>query len=115
MRIWPKLRSLLFRNKLDAEMTEEMQSHVELQTEHNLKAGMNPDEARYAALRQFGNVSSIQERAREGRGWVWLEQFGKDVRYAVRSLRRSPSFTLTAEELSWAKLSTAINFVLGNA
>ena len=45
-------------------MDAEMRLHVELQTELNVKAGMDTDEARYAALRQFGNVASLQERAR---------------------------------------------------
>jgi putative ABC transport system permease protein len=95
MKLLRKLRSLFRKDQLDAEMSEEMRLHVELQTEVNRKAGMNPEEARYAALRQFGNVASIQEQAREGRGWVWLEQAGKDAGVAVRRLKRSPSFFLT--------------------
>ncbi len=89
-----RLRALFRKGKLDAEMGEEMRHHVELQTELNRKAGMNPDEARYAALRQFGNVASLQERAREGRGWVSLEQLGKDFRFAARSLGKAPGYTL---------------------
>jgi hypothetical protein len=78
-------------------MADEMRAHVELQTERNIAAGMNADEARFAALRQFGNVASLQERAREQRDGsvvVWLEQLGQDVRYAFRQLARSPGFTL---------------------
>jgi predicted permease len=85
--------NLFRRRKLDAEMTEEMRLHVELQTERNMAAGMKPDEARFAALRQFGNVASIQERAREVRHWVWLEQLGQDLRYSLRSLGKSPGYT----------------------
>ena len=48
-------------------MAEEMRHHVELQTELNRRAGLNPDEARYAAQRKFGNVGSIQEQARAGK------------------------------------------------
>ncbi len=96
MRWLRKLRSLFRKESLETEMADEMQAHLEFQIERNLKAGMKPDEARYAALRQFGNVASVQEQAREARGFVWLEQFGKDLRYAARSLRRSPSFTVTA-------------------
>jgi len=94
MRIWSKFRSLLLKSKLEAEMTEEMRHHVELQTELNIKAGMKPDDARYAALRQFGNVASIQAQAREQRGWLWLVQLVQDLRLAVRSLRRSPGFSV---------------------
>ena len=80
MNLFRKLRALLCRRKLDAEMTEEMRHHVELQTELNVKAAMNPDEAGYSALRQFGNVALIQERARGGRGWVRVERTIQDLR-----------------------------------
>lgn len=73
-------------------MADEMRHHVELQTELNIRAGMNAEDARYAALRQFGNVAVIQEQAREVRGWVWLEQLGSDLRHGVRSIRKSPGF-----------------------
>jgi predicted permease len=96
MSLLTKFRAFLRRGKLDAEMTEEMRHHVELQTELNLKAGMSRENARYAALRQFGNVAIIQEQAREARGWVWLEQFGQDLRFAGRMLWNAPGTTLTA-------------------
>ena len=91
-----KLRALFRKEKLDSEMAEEMRHHVELQTGLNLKAGMNPDEAHYAALRQFGNLAGIQEQAREGRGWVWLEQLGRDLAQGVRMIRKHPGFSALA-------------------
>jgi len=96
MKLLRKIFALFRRRKLDAEMSEEMQHHVELQTGRNLEAGMNPDEARYAALRQFGNVASIQEQAREIRNWVWLEQLLQDLFYAGRTLAKAPGFTVVA-------------------
>lgn len=77
-------------------MNEEMQAHLDGLTERNLAAGTTPDEARYAALRTFGGVAQIAEKARDERRSIWFEQLGRDVRYAVRSLARSPSFTITA-------------------
>jgi putative ABC transport system permease protein len=95
MKFLRKFRSLFRRDKLDAEMTEEMRLHVELQAERNIAAGMSPAEARHAALRRFGNVASVQEQCREQRGWVWLENWTRDLRLAVRALGRSPGFSLS--------------------
>src|SRR5216117_4093046 len=77
-------------------MDEEMRSHIELQTQENIDAGMNPEEARYAALRQFGWVESIKETCRERRGVSWIENFTQDVRYGLRMLLKNPGFTATA-------------------
>ena len=77
-------------------MQEEMAAHLELQTEANRARGMDAEEARYAALRQFGGVAQVQERCREQRGWLWLENLGRDLRLAARMLVRSPGFAVTA-------------------
>ncbi len=91
-----KIAALFRRGKLDAEMAEEMRAHIELQTDRNIAAGMDPDEARYAALRQFGNVGSIQEQAREVRRLRWLEDFFQDFRHGARLLLKNPGFTAAA-------------------
>ncbi|HWA09647.1 MAG TPA: ABC transporter permease [Opitutaceae bacterium] len=96
MKFFRKIRTLFRRRKLDSEMAEELRAHLEQQTEHNLAAGMSPEEARAAAQRQFGGVEQIKERARDQRGLVWLEHALRDVRYAFRSLVKSPSFAVTA-------------------
>lgn len=75
-------------------MAEEMRHHLEEQTARNVQAGMPLREAGHAARRQFGNVVSVQERARQARGWPALEDFLRDARLALRMLGRSPGFAV---------------------
>jgi putative ABC transport system permease protein len=91
-----RLRGLFGRKRLDRELDEEVRFHLESQIEDNLESGMSPTEARYAALRSFGAIGPLKETYREQRTVVWVETIAQDVRYALRTLRRSPAFTLTA-------------------
>jgi predicted permease len=93
MKFVRKLLSLLRRDSFDAEMTEEMRHHVELQTELNMKKGLVAEDARYAAFRQFGGVVQVQEQCRDARRFLWTEQFLQDARHATRSLLKTPGFT----------------------
>src|SRR5438874_3615403 len=91
-----RTRAFFQKQKLDARMDDEMCSHIEMQTQENIEAGMKPEEARYAALRQFGWVESIKEACRDQRGVNWIENLGTDVRHATRMLRKNPTFTAVA-------------------
>jgi hypothetical protein len=91
-----RFRALFQKEKMDARMNDEMRSHIEMQTQENIEAGMKPEEARYAALRQFGWVESIKETCREQRGVGWIEDFGQDIRYGARMLYKHPAFTAIA-------------------
>ncbi len=95
-RIQSRLTALFHKRKLDADMAEEMRSHIELRTQEHIEAGMNPEEARYAALRQFGRTESIQETCRDQRGVSGLENLLQDLRFGARQLRRNPGFTAVA-------------------
>jgi putative ABC transport system permease protein len=92
-RLRTRFRALFKKGELDLEMEEEMRAHIELRTQANIEAGMNPGEARLAALRQFGWTESIKETCREQRGTLWLEQALQDLQYGWRTLWKSPGFT----------------------
>src|SRR4249920_1543314 len=96
MSLFQKLRALFRKDSLDREMSEEMRTHIELQAERNRAAGMEPDEARYKAQRQFGHAEGIKETVRDARGIPWLEELVADFRYGARQLRKAPGFATVA-------------------
>ena len=75
---------------MDAEMGEELQFHLEMETKKNLEAGMEPAEARRQARIAFGGVDRFEEKTREERGVMPVEDLARDLRFAFRNLRKSP-------------------------
>src|ERR1700754_1348004 len=91
-----RLRGLFRKRKLEDELANELQSHLEMQIADLVRQGMSPAEARYAALRKFGGVDQVKETYRDRRTLPWIETFLRDLRYGLRMLRRSPGMTAVA-------------------
>jgi predicted permease len=84
------------RRRRQAELEEEIRSHLAEAAGERVAAGETPDEAAFAARREFGNPTLVTEVTRQMWGGVWLDQLWQDLRLAVRSLRRTPAFAVVA-------------------
>ncbi len=84
------------RDARDAELTEELHAHLEMAVAQRIERGESPAVARNNALREFGNVTHVAEVTRDMWGGASFDAFTRDVRYAARGLRRSPTFTAVA-------------------
>ncbi|HYV10223.1 MAG TPA: ABC transporter permease [Pyrinomonadaceae bacterium] len=91
-----KLRGLFLKRRLDEEMQEEIDAHLEMQIEDHLRQGMSPEEARYLALRKFGGIEQVKETHRDRRSLSSIETLLRDLNYGFRMLRRSPGVTAVA-------------------
>ena len=98
--VWDGLRSRLAdfqrRRNRENDLDRELQSHLELEAEEQEESGLSSEDARYAARRAFGNTTLVKEDVRAMRSGFWLEQLARHVKYAARSLRKSPGFAIVA-------------------
>ncbi len=98
---WPTrvqilLRSLFNHRRVESDLADEMHDHLQQEIDNNIRSGMSPAEAESAARRLTGSLTLYKEECRDTRATALLENFGRDLRYALHMLRRTPLFTAAA-------------------
>src|SRR5262245_27174411 len=91
-----RLRALVRSQQMDRDIDDEISGHLAEAAEEYVQRGLSREEARRAAKRSFGGVDQAKEVYREVRSFMWLEELPRDLRYALRTLRRNPTYTATA-------------------
>ncbi len=90
------IRNLVRGKRVDAELDDNVRSYLDLLTDEKVADGMAPEQARRVALLELGGIESAKEQTRSVRAGAWIAEAGRDVRYALRMLRRAPTFTIAA-------------------
>ena len=111
-----RLRSVFRGRRVEEELDEELRDHLQRQIDLHIAAGMSRPDARAAAARAFGNVALFREQVRDAHRVRWVEDLGRDVVYALRSIRRTPGHTaVTVLSLALAIGANTATFSLVNA
>ena len=95
-RILRRVLNVFRGERSDAEVTREIAAHLALLEDEYRRRGLSPDEARLAARRAMGSVAQAKDLHRDARTFAWIDDARRDVAHGVRSLRRTPGFTVVA-------------------
>ena len=91
-----RIRGLFGMPASDRALNDEIAVHLDMLADDYARRGMTAAEARAAARREFGGVDQVTERYRDQRGWPWIEDLVRDVRFAIRGFTSDPTFVLVA-------------------
>jgi predicted permease len=92
-KMFHRVHSIFARRQADADLSRELQFHLQRQTEEYVARGMSVEDARYLALRELGGLAQVEEQCRESRAVNWMERALQDLRFAMRTWRNNPGFT----------------------
>ncbi len=94
--LWRRVRGIWRADEIGREIAEEMQFHIDMRTEANMRQGMTEDEARREAEKRFGNKTEMGEAGYDVRGGAWIETLWQDLKFALRMFAKRPAFSAAA-------------------
>ena len=97
LRTWlPRLRGVFAKDALESDLSQEIESHLQMHIDDNLRAGMSPQEAKRVAVMKLGGIDATKEAYRDRSTIPILESTIQDIRFTLRQLRKNPAFAITA-------------------
>src|SRR6478672_13394054 len=110
LRAWIlRFKGLFLKDACERELADELESHLQMHVEDNIRAGMSPEEARRVAVMRLGGIDQAKEAYRDRATIPFLESVVQDLRFTLRQLRKNPAFTLTATVMIMLGISASVS------